>query len=354
MKTIDVKASTPYRVEIGPGALALLGERLRALCPKARRAAVVSDDTVFCLHGAAAAASLEASGLEAASYVVPHGEGSKNPETLLALLNFLTERGFSRSDALVALGGGMTGDLTGFAAAVYMRGVSYIQCPTTLLAAVDSSVGGKTAVDLPGGKNLMGAFWQPKAVLCDTDLLDTLPADIFADGCAEVIKTAILFDAPLFRSLRNSGPDFDRASVIARCVEHKRDVVAEDEFDVSGRRALLNLGHTLGHAVEARSGFTRSHGQCVAIGTATVCRAAARTGFCGRQLAADVADALHRFGLPTQTELSLDELLPVMLSDKKRFGETVNVVVPEQLGRCAVRSMAADELRAFMEAGLKE
>ena len=351
MKTIDVPASRPYRVHIDAGALTALGETVRTLCPKAKIAVVVSDDTVFPLHGDKAVAALSDAGFEADAYIVPHGEASKTADTLVALLNFLTERRITRSDVLVALGGGMIGDLTGFAAAVYMRGIDYIQCPTTLLSAVDSSVGGKTAVDLPAGKNLMGAFWQPRSVLCDTDALATLPEAVFADGCAEVVKTAIIFDPALFDELSRDGLRFDREAVIARCVGHKRDVVAEDEFD-TGRRALLNLGHTLGHAVEACSSFTLSHGRSVAIGTATVCRAAAKAGYADADLPAAVEALLRKFGLPTETELTIDELMPVMLSDKKRSGGTVNVVVPERIGHCSVRPMTADELHAFMEAGL--
>lgn len=351
MKIIDVNTSAPYRVEIGAGALALLTERLRALCPRAQRIVVVSDDIVFPLHGEAVMTALRGAGYAAQACVLPHGEASKNAENLLALLNFGTEHGLARSDAFVALGGGMIGDLTGFAAAVYMRGVAYLQCPTTLLSAVDSSVGGKTAVDLPAGKNLMGAFWQPKAVLCGTDTLATLPDAVFTAGCAEVIKTAILFDPALFAALERDGKAFDREEVIARCVGHKRDVVAEDEFD-TGRRALLNLGHTLGHAVEARSEYTLSHGEAVAIGTAVVCRAAARCGFCDKTLPARVGALLDRFGLPTKTERTIDELMPVMLSDKKRAGAVVNVIVPADLGSCFVRPMDADVLRAFMEAGM--
>ena len=351
MKTIDVSASRPYRVTIGQGALAMLSETVRELCPKAQIVAVVSDDAVFPLHGEKALSSLRAAGLEADAIVVPCGEATKSAGTLVSLLNRLTEMHVTRSDALVALGGGMVGDLAGFAAAVYMRGIGYFQCPTTLLAAVDSSVGGKTAVDLPAGKNLMGAFWQPRSVLCDTDTLATLPAEIFADGCAEVVKTAILFDPDLFAMLARDGLLFDREDVIARCVAHKRDIVAEDEFD-TGRRGLLNLGHTLGHAVEACSDFTLSHGKSVAIGTAVVCRAAAEAGYAEAGLPAAVEKLLRQFGLPVKTAFSIDELMPVMLSDKKRSGCTVNVVVPERIGQCALRPMTADKLLDFMEAGL--
>ena len=351
MKTIDVTASADYRVEIGPGALALAGERLKAFCPRAQTAVVVSDDTVFPLHGAKVVYSLREAGFETKTYTVPHGEASKNADSLISLLNFLTECGVTRSDALVALGGGMVGDLTGFAAAVYMRGIDYIQCPTTLLAAVDSSVGGKTAVDLPAGKNLMGAFWQPRCVLCDTDTLDTLPEAVFADGCAEVVKTAILFDPALFSTLYHTGKAFDRETVIARCVEHKRDIVAEDEFD-TGRRGLLNLGHTFGHAAEICSKYVLSHGQAVAIGTAVVCRASAKAGFCGDFLPAAVEELLGRFGLPTKTDLPMYRLMPAMLSDKKRSGAAVNVIIPERVGHCSIRPMTAEELRSFMETGL--
>lgn len=352
MTSIDVKASRPYRVEVGAGASAALGARARALCPKAARAVLVSDDNVYRLHGEAALARLRDAGLEAQGYVLPHGEASKTAESLLSLLDFMVRARMTRSDVLVALGGGMIGDLTGFAASVYMRGVAYLQCPTTLLAAVDSSVGGKTAVDLPAGKNLMGAFWQPRCVLCDTDALTTLPESVFADGCAEVVKTAVLFDPALFEELIATGHGFDRESVIVRCVRHKRNVVAEDEFD-TGRRGLLNLGHTLGHAIEAKSGFTVTHGQAVAIGTAVVTRAAAAAGLCASSLPDRVEAALRRFGLPTRTDMALDELMPVMLGDKKRVGDTVNVIVPRAPGDCTMLAMDSTALRAFYERGMQ-
>ena len=351
MKTVDIPASVPYRAQIGGGALSLLGESVRELCPKAERVVLVSDDTVFPLHGERALTLLREAGLEALEYIVPSGEASKNADTLVALLNFLTENRVARSDALVALGGGMIGDLTGFAAAVYMRGIAYFQLPTTLLSAIDSSVGGKTAVDLPAGKNLMGAFWQPRAVLCDTELLETLPENIFTDGCAEVIKTALLFDPALFDLLARQGRSFDRESVIARCVSHKRDIVARDEFD-QGLRGLLNLGHTLGHAVEACSDYNLSHGRSVAIGLAVVCRAAARSGFCDAWLPRETTRVLRLFDLPIGTPLPIETLMPVMLSDKKRAGSKVTVVVPRRVGRCELIPMDAAALRRFMEAGM--
>ncbi len=346
---IDVAASRSYRVEIGPGMLPLAGERVKTLFPKAERVVIVSDDAVFPLHGKPVLDSLQAAGVSADTYIIPHGEASKTAATLLELLNFLPGAGLTRTDALLALGGGVVGDMTGLAAAVYQRGIGYIQCPTTLLAAVDSSVGGKTAVDLPAGKNLMGAFWQPRAVLCDTEVLDTLPPDIFADGCAEVVKTAILFDPDLFETL--NGPDFDREAVIARCVRHKRDIVAEDEFD-TGRRGLLNLGHTLGHGIEAASDFSVSHGQAVAMGTCVVTRAAAKNGIADPSLPGQVEARFRAFGLPTQTDRDLRELMPYLLKDKKRSGGLVKLIVPKALGDCVQIPLDREALYSFLKAGM--
>ena len=351
MRTVTVPTAAADDVEIGAGLLPHMGEKVRALCPKATRFVLVTDDTVGPLWADAALESLKQTGLAGDIYALPHGEASKTAGNLVALLNFAAARRMTRSDVFLALGGGMVGDLTGFAAATYMRGVDYIQIPTTLLAAIDSSVGGKTAVDLPAGKNLMGAFWQPRLVLCDTDTLSTLPEKDFISGCAEVIKTAVLFDGMLFDRLTQDGRDFDRNEIIARCVTHKRDVVAQDERD-TGRRALLNLGHTLGHAVEACSDFALTHGQAVAIGMAVVSRAAAKHVICAPDTAERIVSLLKDFGLPTSTDIPLDTLMEKMLSDKKRSGATVHVIVPERIGACAIRPMVTDELYIFMKAGL--
>ena len=351
MTTVHVPVSAPYDVEIDPGLLAGLGDKARALCPRAVRYLLVTDDAVGPLWAQKAVDSLDAAGVKGAVYTLPHGEASKTADSLLKILNFAASEHLTRTDLFLALGGGMVGDLTGLAAAVFLRGVAYIQIPTTLLAAVDSSVGGKTAVDLPAGKNLMGAFWQPKYVLCDTDALATLPEDIFTAGCAEVIKTAVLFDEELFELLSADGKGFDRESVIARCVAWKRDVVAEDERD-TGRRALLNLGHTLGHAVEACSDFSLSHGQSVAVGLAVICRACAERGLCGPDVPYRVDALLTKFGLPTRTDISLDALMEKMLSDKKRTGGTINLIVPEWIGSCRVLPMDTGEVYDFMREGL--
>lgn len=350
MKTIRINASRSYEVKIGSGLLATLGSEAKNVT-KAKNTVIVSDSNVWPLYGKAAGSSLEAAGFHVEAFVIPAGEASKNGRTYLELLEFLAEHRITRSDALIALGGGVVGDLTGFAAATFLRGISYIQVPTTLLAAVDSSVGGKTAIDLSAGKNLAGAFYQPSVVLCDTDTLDSLPADIFRDGCAEVIKYSILYDLPLFNYLSGTGLAFDREEVIAKCVDWKRIVVTEDEFD-RGARQKLNLGHTVGHGVEAKSQFMLSHGCSVAVGMCIVARASASYGICSPETSAQIQTILRDFGLPTRTEYSAAELLDCALSDKKRSGNTVNLIVPECIGECAIRPMPIEELESFIKAGL--
>ena len=343
MKTVSVTASRSYEVRIGSGLLATLGENIPK---KARKVCIVSETNVWPLHGPAAVKSIENAGCEVTSFVFPAGEASKCGATYLELVNFLAESRLTRTDCLVALGGGVVGDLTGFAAATFLRGIPFIQVPTTLLAAVDSSVGGKTAIDLPAGKNLCGAFYQPSLVLCDTDCLATLPEDIFRDGCAEVIKYGVLYDPALFATLREHGMDFDREAVITRCVELKRDVVAEDEFD-TGARMKLNLGHTIGHGVEALSNFRLSHGKSVAIGMAIVARSA-----CDDATRNAIVDILDQFGLPTETSSSAEDLYTCALSDKKRAGGTVNLIIPRTIGDCAIVPTPVEDVKSFIEKGL--
>ena len=350
MQKVTVHASHDYDILIGSGLLPSLGQEA-VKCVRGGKACVVSESNVYPLHGAAAEQSLKAAGFEVVSYVFPAGEESKNGQTYLSLLNFLAEHQLTRADLLVALGGGVVGDLTGFVAATYLRGVAFIQVPTTLLAAVDSSVGGKTAIDLPAGKNLAGTFYQPRLVLCDTDVLSTLSAEIFRDGCAEVIKYGILYDRAFFDYLRSTGAEFDRERVIRRCVELKRDVVAEDEFD-TGARMKLNLGHTVGHGVEARSRFAVTHGKAVAAGIAIVSRAAAQSGMLSPLDARMIVDTLAAFGLPTTTEYTARELAHYMLSDKKRSGGTVSLIVPRAIGCCDIVPTPVETLEDFVEAGL--
>jgi len=350
MKTISVSTSRKYDVKIGSGLLPQLGMEIAAVC-KPQTVAVISDSTVWALYGEVAAKSIEDAGFKTISFVFPAGEASKNGNVYLQALNFLAENRITRSDCIVALGGGVVGDLAGFTAATYLRGIPNIQVPTTLLAAVDSSVGGKTAIDLPAGKNLAGAFYQPLLVLCDTDTLGTLPEDTFRDGCAEVIKYGVLYDPELFSYLETTGLSFDREKVIARCVELKRDVVIEDEFD-TGLRMRLNLGHTIGHGVEAQSNFTVSHGKAVAIGMAIVSRSAAKEHICDCETKDRIISILRAFGLPVNTVCSAEEIYTCALSDKKRSGGSVSLIVPERIGYCRIQKTPVEALKNFIEAGL--
>ncbi len=350
MKTITVNTAKEYPVYIGSGILPKLGEFTETIAKGT--AAIISDSNVWPLYGAAAADSLQLAGFNVISYTFQAGEASKNIETYFSILNFLASNKVTRSDVLIALGGGVVGDITGFAAATYLRGIHYVQVPTSLLAMVDSSVGGKTAIDLPAGKNLVGAFYQPSFVLCDIKALSTLPADIFRDGCAEVIKYGILYDSRLFSHLASAGIHFDREYVIARCIELKRDVVTRDEFD-TGERQMLNLGHTIGHGIEKQSNFSVSHGQAVAIGTAMICRAAATLNLCSKETCTQICNVLTQFALPVITQQSADALFNCALSDKKRSGGSVNLIIPTEIGRCIIRPTPIEELHAIIEAGLQ-
>lgn len=350
MKTVTVNASKQYDIHIGSGLLDTLGARVLAL-GGVNRVCVVSETTVFSLYGDRVTEILKATGLPVACYVFPAGESSKNGQTYLALLNVLAEHELTRSDLIVALGGGVVGDLAGFAAATFLRGIRFIQVPTTLLAAVDSSVGGKTAIDLPSGKNLAGAFYQPSLVLCDTDCLLSLPEPIFQDGCAETIKYGVLYDPELFAHLEEKGLTFDRENVIARCVELKRDVVNQDEFD-TGARMKLNLGHTIGHGIEARSGFSLSHGRSVAIGMAIISRSAEKKGFLSPEDSRRIQGILTKFGLPTATSYTPAELYRYTLSDKKRSGGTVKLIVPRRIGFCEILPVPVQELEDWIQAGI--
>ena len=349
MKTVHIDASRSYDVRIGRGLLDDCGRQIaeRVRCASA---AVVADDTVYALYGDRVCASLEAAGVRTVCYVFPHGEKSKNLLEYAKILNFLAENRVTRADALIALGGGVTGDLGGFAAATYLRGIPFVQLPTTLLAAVDSSVGGKTAVDLPAGKNLAGAFYQPELVLCDLDTLNSLPREIFLDGCAEVIKYAVLGSRELFALLADIPSGKGLEEVTARCVEMKRDFVQSDELD-RGARQMLNLGHTFGHAVEASSRFTLSHGKSVAIGMAMILRAACSRGLCSAETRDAVIALLQRYGLPTECPYPADMLLGALSADKKIFGTRLNLVVPTDIGACRLLPVGVDELSGWLRDG---
>ncbi len=350
MMTIPINSQTPYDVLVGRGLLDSLGERLRALLPKAEKVAILTDDTVAALYLPTVQASLRAADYEPHDFSITPGEVSKSGENYLSLLESLAETEFSRSDVLLCLGGGVVGDLGGFLAATYLRGIPFVQVPTTLLAAVDSSVGGKTAIDLEAGKNLAGAFYSPRLVLCDLDTFGTLPEEVFADGMAEVVKYAMLGAEGLLENLEGR---LSLQELVCSCVRRKRDIVERDEFD-NGERQLLNFGHTVGHAIEQLSGYEISHGKAVAIGMHVVTRAAVAEKKCPPVCLSILERLLRESGLPETTEYELEALFWAIRRDKKREGAAITLIIPESAGLCVRESMSLPEARRFLAAGLSQ
>ncbi len=341
-----------YDIPIERGLSARAGEVIAAAIHPCR-ALLLTDDTVNRLYGDHIESSLARAGFSVVRHVVPHGEPSKSAANLIALLERMASEHLTRSDCLIALGGGVVGDLGGFAAAVYLRGIRFVQMPTTLLAMVDASVGGKTAIDLSAGKNLAGAFHQPSLVLCDPDLLRTLPAEIFADGMAEVIKYAYICDRPLYERLQKEiSVDSDElVDVIRLCVEDKRVLVEADETD-KGARQLLNLGHTIGHAIEACSQYTISHGSAVAIGMVIITRAAEQMGICSEGTTEALCALLQQYHLPITCPFTAEQLFEAALGDKKRDGGQITLVVPYGVADARLTRVPVDALEGYIRRGL--
>jgi 3-dehydroquinate synthase len=353
VKKVRINAKIPYDVIIGNGILSELAAHIPGLIEKT--AVIITDNNVLGLYEAAVRAVLEKAGCERVlTFSFASGEEHKSPETLVSILNFLAEHKITRSDLIIALGGGIVGDVAGFAAGCYLRGVDYIQIPTTFLAAVDSSVGGKTAVNLDAGKNLAGLFYQPKAVICDPETFRTLDDLTFSDGVSEAVKHGFILDEGFFRILSGKTRDEymdDIVDIVARNVEIKGEIVEADEFE-RGKRQLLNFGHTAGHAIEMCSNHATSHGKAVAAGMVIMSRAAYRKGFCSRDFAGEIEAAFSGFSSVINTDFNAQELYEAALSDKKRAGEKINIIIPEHVGKCVVKTIEATELLEVFKAGL--
>lgn len=343
MKRVRVEASLSYDVLIEKGILADAGKYIKDIS-KGKTAVIVSETNVFPIYGDKLKNTLVKEGFEVLSFVFSAGEESKNTETLVSLWEFLAENHITRSDTLIALGGGVTGDLTGFAAATFLRGIRYVGIPTTLLSMVDSSVGGKTAVDLKGGKNLAGAFYQPSLVLIDPDTLDTLPENIFSDGMAEVIKYGMI-NLPDF--LKKLEENCDISDIIEISVKDKRDIVAVDEKD-TGIRQLLNFGHTPAHSIELLSDFTISHGSAVAIGMVIMTKASIKAGLCEENALGILLSLLRKYSLPEELVFSPESIADAALNDKKRSGDTITLVIPEKAGHCTLKKFPVSEVYSFI------
>jgi len=342
-----------YHIHIGQGILSQSGHLIRTVF-SGKRAALLSDESVWALYGQTVMASLEQAGIAATPILLPPGEASKSLSNLESVLEQLAAARLTRSDLLIALGGGVMGDLGGFAASIYMRGIDYIQIPTTLLSQVDSSVGGKTAVNLAHGKNLAGAFWQPRLVIIDTDTLDSLPPREFAGGMAEVIKYGVLADPALFNQLARMGGQSGMGAalpgIIRQCCAIKAAFVQRDELD-RGDRMLLNLGHTFGHTIERYGDYTRFlHGEAVAMGMVCAARYSVAFGFARPGILGEVRAVLAGFDLPVDTIIPAEAIISHIALDKKATGDTLRLILIREIGDCFIHETTIAEFTRRMYA----
>ena len=353
MRTVRVNAaSKSYDVLIGKNAVEALGEEAKKLCPGAIKTLVVSETNVAPLYLDAVKAQLEGAGFEVTDYVFEAGEQNKNINEIAGMWNKMAEKGFTRTDFVVGLGGGVTTDMAGFAASTFLRGIKVIQLPTSLLAMVDASVGGKTGIDIPMGKNQVGAFWQPSLVLEDTSFLKTLPDEVFTEGMGEVTKYAFIMDEKLMDLLeKQNGNIRDDAAVlenvIGMCVSDKAEIINEDETD-NGRRQILNFDHTAGHVIERDSGFTKPHGICVAKGMGIFMDACVKEGTLSAEDAKRMKDLLAMYKLPASDEITAEDIVKGAMNDKKKRGNTLSVILVNKIGKAEIKKMTAEEFLKFL------
>ena len=340
-----------YDIEIGHRILADAGARILGRIDGLRRAVVISDDNVAPLYADTLVASLDATGVNTTLLTIPAGEPSKSIEQATEIWNQLLSERIDRQTTIIALGGGVVGDLAGFIAATFMRGLKFVQIPTTLLATVDSSVGGKVGINLPGGKNIVGAFWQPQYVLIDLSLLDSLPARQGRAGMAEVIKYGVIADAGFFdylekhvEKIRAHDPQTLK-HVVSTCCQIKADVVEEDERETSGRRAILNYGHTFGHAVESATKYEKYlHGEAITMGMTCAANLSVNLGRIDTEMADRQSALFRQFELPVELDAALDsqELLELMRRDKKAEQGNIRLVLPTKMGQVELVDSVSD------------
>ena len=353
MNTISVDlTSDSYQIHVGHHLLTQAGKLIHS-CTSGSKILVVTHPDLNKLFGAELLPSLESAGYSVTTATVPTGEHAKSFESYQKLVSILAENRFTREDIVVAFGGGVIGDLAGFVAATYMRGCALIHVPTSLLAMIDSSIGGKTAIDLPFGKNLAGAFYNPRAVIVDLELLNSIPAPLLQDSCGELIKYGVLSGNELFNKIslaRNPMQVIDvscRQGLIQACIELKKSIV-EADFKEAGSRKLLNLGHTLGHAIETLSNFELGHGSCVATGTAMMAKACSKLGLCSYEDAKSITQLMQSYGLPTSTSFEVEELYSTALHDKKSHADSIDVALIYGIGDVRIERKSFAELKQLI------
>ncbi|MCR4688427.1 MAG: 3-dehydroquinate synthase [Saccharofermentans sp.] len=357
MRRVTVECTSNYDVLIGSGLLSGSGSLIKQVCPKAQKVLIVSETNVAPLYLDKVKSSLTGEGFLVSEYVFEAGEERKNIDSIAGMWNEMAKEGFTRTDIVVALGGGVTGDMAGFAAATFLRGIKVCQIPTSLLAMVDACIGGKTGIDLIQGKNQVGAFHQPSIVIEDTDCLNTLPDETFTEGMGEVIKYAYIMDTELYEILTNAPDKMNiRADkdliedIIARCAADKAYVIKVDEND-NGLRQTLNYGHTVGHIIERDSDFTLAHGVCVAKGMGIVIRAAVAAGRLAEDEAGKMLELIEAYGLPTEDKITPEEAASGILNDKKKRGNTISVILVTRIGTSEIVKMTPDEFLEFLKKG---
>lgn len=346
MKSLKVNVGKGYNIFIEKGILNHCGDYIKQVSG-ASKVCLISDTNVIKLYGDTVKQQLMQVGFDVCQYVFEAGEASKKPGTVISMVEFMAENELTRGDLVVALGGGVCGDMAGFAASIYLRGIDFVQIPTSLLAQVDSSVGGKTAVDLPQGKNLCGAFHQPILVLIDPNTLDTLTPHFFSDGMAEVIKTGCIKSASLFDKIESKDAKSIIDDIIFECVSIKAGVVERDERE-HGERALLNFGHTPGHAIEKLHGFTTiSHGEAVGIGMVMIAKAGEANGITPVGTADRIAGVLQKYSLMVSDSNDLASIISAMNMDKKRSADSIKFVLLHSMGDSFTQSINNEDIPRF-------
>ena len=357
MDRINIQASSDYDVLIGAGLIDSCGTHIRERLFRAQKALIVTDTNVAPLYLARVKSSLESEGFSCYEYIFEAGEEKKNIESIAGMWAVMAKGEFTRTDLVVSLGGGVATDMGGFAAATFLRGISVVQIPTSLLAMADAAIGGKTGIDLPQGKNLAGSFHQPTMVIEDTDCLTTLPAETFTEGMAEVIKYAFIMDKPLYEELSKIAAegramslqnDIDSVTkILLSCVKDKAEVITEDEMD-NGRRQILNYGHTIGHVIERNSNFTLAHGVCVAKGMGIIADACCKNGLSSKETADEIKGLITAYGLPCEDTITPEEAVSGAMNDKKKRGDNVSVVLVNEIGKAEIKKMTPENLLEFL------
>ena len=348
IRTIHFDVSKPYDVYVGKGIFHAVPKIIRPLCGN-QKVSIITDDIVDGLYGMSLMDSLITEGYDVVKYSFPNGEPSKNISTLSDVLEFLARQNFKRNDWIIALGGGVVGDLAGFASAIYMRGINYIQIPTTLLAMVDSSIGGKTAVDLMSGKNLVGSFWQPSLVICDLEIANELPPSIFQEGMGEVLKYGVIGCPTIFGASSRGEISNSLESVICDCINLKRLFVEKDEFETKGCRKILNVGHTFAHGLEKASDYLIPHGFAVGTGLVWEAGISLALGFCTETTFNSIKEAVLNWNLLLDVKYEFSELVNLMKKDKKNDDSLISFMLPIDLGNCVEKKISGESLIAILE-----